>query len=120
MTTILSTRINQFRLYDKYYDDDSYYCDVTVQIEKKRYIDNKEFYDISYFYSCSEESHRCFNLIPLKKDNMTGEIIAANSLTDKLCEYLLMDMNELKKHSGNVSVQIYKESVMNMITYLDD
>lgn len=120
MTSVISTQSNQWRLYNEFYNDKSYYCDVTVKIEKKKYIDNKIFYYISYLYSFSEESFRCYNLVPLNKDEMDGEIIAVNSLSDKICEYLLMSMEELENYSGSVSAQFYKKSLMKIVSHLSD
>ena len=120
MTTILSTRFSNWKIYDELYNDNSYYCDITLKIEKKKYIDNNEFYYISYFYSFSEESHRCYSLVPLNNDNMDGEVIAVNSLSDEICNYLLMDISEIEKYSGSVSGQYYKTALMKMIAHLSD
>lgn len=120
MITTISTRSGKWRLHDEYNNDKSIYCDVNVKIEKKKYVDNREFYYIHYYYSYSEESYRCYNIIPLNKDNIDGEIIAVNSLSDELCKYLLMSIGDIEEYSGSVSGECYKKSIMVIVTHLWD
>ena len=54
------------------------------------------------------------------KDNFDGDIIAYNSLTEKLVEYILLDDKELEKVSGSVTPQCYRKQLMYNIAILSD
>lgn len=118
--TTLSTRTTTFRLHDESTTDRLLWCEVTILIHKKMYNSGKQIYDISYTFSYNEESHTCYNINPLTKEQQSGEIIAVNGLSEILCDYLIMDINELEKYSGSVSGESYKKSLMVMVTHLWD
>ena len=123
MTTILNTRESTFRLVDETQDDDNdAFCDVRVKIDHQKYNDGNEFYNITYTYTYSNESDKGRSCNPLydNQDHVDGEIIAVNELSSVLCKYLLMPIDELRKHSGSVTGQCYKKSIMRMITELWD
>ena len=54
------------------------------------------------------------------KENFDGDIIAYNSLTEKLVEYLLLDDNELEQLSGSVTSQCYRKQLMLNVAILSD
>lgn len=54
------------------------------------------------------------------EDHINGEIIVKNELSNILIKYLLMDFEELSKHSGSVTPQNYKLSIMKSISLLWD
>jgi len=54
------------------------------------------------------------------ENNMKGDIIKKNKMTDEIVKYLIMNNSELKKISGNTTPTRYRLNIMNMITHLWD
>ena len=109
-----------------YSDED---LDEIERIEKEydvnKNTNSKEvYYDITYKHKLSNKKEETLLAHPFygseNKENMEGEIITKNTLTDKLIEYLLMDLNELKKHTGKTTPLDYKRIIMNTITLMWD
>lgn len=109
-------------------------CETKISIELKTYDDGKKFYYIDYTHTmlypdgkikiCSDSSDiiypNPFSYFEGLKDNYDGDIIAYNSLTEKLVEYLLLDDKELGKLCGSVTPQCYRKQLMYNIAILSD
>ena len=130
MTTTISKNTAAFRVTDELGGmDEQLYCDVTVLVEHKRYSSGEKKYYITYKYNYSDESPACKTLNPFfggwdggaePYDCRNGDIITANSMSEQMIKYLLMDMDELAKYSGHRTPLSYKINVMRAITYLWD
>lgn len=98
-------------------------CILNIQITLKTYKDLKKFYYI--FYTWTYENNN-INNNPLIHDtefienNITGDIIAQNDMTDKLISFLTMDNNELQKICGNCEVMTYKLQIIKTISIFWD
>ena len=117
MTKVINTRKSVYRFYD--YIDVCKYTDVNITVERKRYTNNKDFFYIKYDYAYSHnglgtKGHPFIGTV--YEENKDGAIIAANSMTEIMIEYLLMDAKELTKISGSVTPATYKVSIMHAIT----
>ena len=109
----ISTRNSIFRLYNEFLKTKDHYCDVGVQIDENLYEDGNVFYYITYTYTYSHELEESYLANPLfYKDDKDDIIIVKNELSDILCNYLLMDLDELAKYSGYVTPTCYKSSIM--------
>ena len=109
-------------------------CITNIKVELKTYEDGRKFYYIDYLHKMKYPDgteNICTNLEDIKmpnpfsyfeglKDNFDGEIIAFNSLTEKLIEYLLLDDEDLEKLSGSVTAQCYRKQLMYIIAILSD
>ena len=109
-------------------------CITKIKVELKTYENGIQFYYIDYFHKMKYPDgteYICTNSEDVKipnpfayfeglKDNFDGEIIAYNSLTEKLVEYLLLDDEELEKLSGSVTAQCYRKQLMYNIAILSD
>lgn len=107
------------------------FCILNIKIDLITYESQKQFYDISYTWRYSENldnspENPALKLHPLYFDKQfinhhnEGEIIYKNILSDKLVELLLLPLDELNKHSGNVSEFEYQKSLLKIITTLWD
>ena len=121
MNQILQEKYASFKFIDEFDKITEEYCQINVKVEKKKYQDGKLYYYVNYTYQYSVENKRCQQanpLIPLSDDTdeiYNGDIIAVNSLTDQLINYLLMPFDQLKKYSGNSTPQHYKTRIMESI-----
>ena len=109
-------------------------CETKISIELKTYDDGRKFYYIDYTHNiiypngtkklCVEhkdvELPNPFSYFENFKENFDGDIIAYNSLTEKLVEYILLDDKELEKVSGSVTPQCYRKQLMYNIAILSD
>ena len=132
ISEIISQKKNTFRFNSSNYcnylpPDENYWCDLTVTVSLKKYKDSRMFYYIEYAYNFSPNNttsttYLCNPLVNLMEDKhlYEGDIIVANSLSEKLMEYILMDFKDLKKHSGTPSVEEYKISLMECVHKLWD
>jgi hypothetical protein len=121
MTTCLETRKSTFNLHDQFGLDQHLFTTVGIIVAHNKYTDGGEFYDISYEYTYSkgnETTRRGHPFVgyPNMDDHTEGDIIAVNELTTALVKYALMDIDELRNHSGRVHPNTYKLSVLHAIT----
>jgi hypothetical protein len=129
MTTVLETRETSFIFYSPSYiekDNKDEYCTVFVSVRKLKYKSGKMYYDVSYKYNYShntstvKEANPLFNIDNDDGDSYKGDIIAVNSLSDQLINYLMMPFNELAKYSGSVMPSEYKISIIKSINLFWD
>ena len=109
-------------------------CETKISIELKTYDDGRKFYYVDYTHNMlypNGSKSICTDVKEVKipnpfayfdrlKENFDGDIIAYNSLTEKLIEYLLLDDKELEKLSGSVTAQCYRKQLMYNIAILSD
>jgi hypothetical protein len=123
MSCILEKRKNLIRLYDCFNKNQDKYTDVNIIVLKKRYTNGNEYFDITYNYSYSnknpsKEGHPFINTI--YASHSEGEIILVNSMTCIMIDYLLMDLEELSKYTGNTDPIVYKINIMHSLAKLWD
>ena len=109
-------------------------CETKISIELKTYDDGRKFYYVNYTHTIiypNGSRKLCLNLEDVEspnpfsdfgkfKENFDGDIIAYNSLTEKLVEYLLLDDNKLSEISGSVTSQCYRKQLMFNVAILSD
>ena len=109
-------------------------CETKISIELKTYDDGRKFYYVDYTHNMlypNGSKSICTDVKEVKipnpfayfdrlKENFDGDIIAYNSLTEKLIEYLLLDDKELEKLSGSVTPQCYRKQLIHNIAILSD
>ena len=109
-------------------------CETRVYVQLKTYDNGRKFYYIDYTHNiiypngsrklCTElkdiQLPNPFSNFNNLKESFEGDIIAFNSLTEKLIEYLLLDDKELEKVSGRVKAQCYRKQLMHNIAILSD
>lgn len=121
MTQVLETRSASFNFINEFDKIKGEYCQINVKVEKKKYQDGKLYYYVNYTYQYSVENKTCQQANPLIQlsddpdEIYYGDIIAVNSLTDQLINYLLMPFDQLKKYTGNSTPQHYKTRIMESI-----
>jgi hypothetical protein len=122
-TKILKTEIMKLQFHSSYLREENY-CDTTIKLKEIQYDEdpNQNYYDISYKHKLSNKNLTTQQAHPFYKnmEDKSGEIIKKNSLTEKLVEYLLMDFEELQKHSGKTPAETYKKRIMESISLLWD
>ena len=126
MTQVLETRIASLNFINEFDKIPGEYCQINVKVEKKKYQDGKLYYYVNYTYQYSVENKTCQQANPLIQlsddpdEIYDGDIIAVNSLTDQLINYLLMPFDQLKKYTGNSTPQHYKTKIIESIKLLWD
>ena len=109
-------------------------CQTKISVELKTYDDGRKFYYIDYTHHMiypNGTKSICTDVKEVKipnpfayfdgfKENFDGDIIAYNSFTEKLIEYLLLDDKELGLLSGSVTAQCYRKQLMYNIAILSD
>ena len=122
-TTTLSTRTSILRLHDPFNEEESEYTDVKIEIERKKYDSGQDFFYVTYAYSyppCNHEKRGNPFLSSSYKEHAEGDIVAANEMTERMMEYLLMDLDDMTEVCGRVSPLSYKISLMRALTHLWD
>lgn len=111
-------REGSFRFYDTTGRNLSInYCEFGIRADYNE--DTIEFNFTYDYYNNSDESGCPFNQIDKKHiTHKNGIVINRNSLTELLADYLLMDMNELARLSGNITPMAYKIIVLKTICEL--
>ena len=121
---------NTFRFNNEIIDDN--YVDITISVkESKPHEDGDTYYEITYVNNYSNDE--ILNHHPLYKfDDVRlqegeykiagsdGETIVKNSFSKKLIKYLLMDLDELEKYTGNATGIDYKANIMRTINLFWD
>ena len=101
-------------LYPYVQNDD--YCKVKITINMENYDDNDWYYIIINFTYSSKKSHTYnpfYGDTELFEDGDDKEIILVkNSLSEKLVEYILMNLEDISKLSGRRTPQEYKSVVL--------
>jgi hypothetical protein len=146
MTKVIETRNNTFKFYDKIDDEllegespdciianlslNQAYLEVKITVIEKEYIDTKRFYYIDYKYKlitssdmCEAKKFRLFrNTFPFDNDkcNSNGEVVYKNDLTSKMVDYILMNDDELEKHTNINKAQTYRGELMKALVSLWD
>ena len=112
----------KFRFYYPYDYNSEKYCDVTIHIKEITYTyTNEVYYYINYDNIFSdEEAYSSHPLYNDHKSHLDGEIIFKNELTQKLIEFLIMDDEQLKTHTGKTTPMNYRASIMKNIANLWD
>lgn len=114
----LSKQTKTFRFHDPNIFSTSLdnYCDIKITVSEKLYESGEIFYYIDYedTYSDKNKAKHCHPLYG--NDDMDGEIIVKNPLSEQLVNFLLMDYDKLEKFSGNSTSEHYKSCVMRSIS----
>ena len=130
---VISKMSNTFTFTDDFGETQNQ-CETKISVELKTYDDGRKFYYVDYTHNmiypngtkklCIEhkdvELPNPFSYFEKFKESFDGDIIAYNSLTEKLVEYLLLDDKELEKFSGSVTPQCYRKQLMYNIAILSD
>ena len=109
-------------------------CNTCISVELKTYENGKKFYYVNYSHTmiypnglkklCTDpkdiELPNPFFYFKSLQENFDGDIIAHNTYTEKLIEYLLLDDEDLEKVSGSVTAQCYRKQLMYNIAILSD
>tara|TARA_Y100000389_G_C17137471_1_gene353244 strand:- start:115 stop:501 length:387 start_codon:yes stop_codon:yes gene_type:complete len=128
MTTVISEQIKNFThvnirgnesninitIKKKQYENKSFWLDITVitKLSNGSILTNHNFNDISNPFLDMEH---------VKKGELyNGEIIACNSLTEKMVEYILMDDKDLSKYTGRTTPMDYRINLLSGILLLWD
>ena len=121
MTETLEKKCAKFKFFDDFQRVEDEYCEINVTVEKKKYESGELFYYINYNSELSKNNKRCKRMNPLlsisddSEEIYEGDIIAVNSLTEKMIEYLLMPYNVLQNYSGHTTPQQYKIQIIQSI-----
>jgi len=122
------TRTSSFKYRSAAAKGDDHY-EVTIIVKDLLYSDGKQYMDISYEFKSISEKQSIKQLImnhPFYGSQIDdflgyeGEIIAKNSMTAAMVDYLLMEDDKLSEFSGHTTPQEYKRQIMWAITYLWD
>lgn len=114
-------KTNTFRLHPLAEDD---YVDIIYTVEEK----NNKYY-INFKYKFEDNLDQKIECGIMKKLNLydkeldiyyEGDIIHINSLTKELVSYMLLSDEELENHSGHVTSECYRLTLINMIKLLWD
>ena len=137
MTSIISELAKTIRFYDLFDNVEYIFCDVTINVKLLLYSNTNKYYDITYSYkysngssldipieNLSDKENRTnpfyYKQNSLSNDSYNGVIVAQNSLTDKMIEYLLMDSDELENYIGSTWYVQYKANIMYMLSFMWD
>ena len=105
--------------------DEINYCDIKIKVEEL-YESNKIIYKINYSNQFSKNHENLEDYIDASHpfyhnnlvDYMYGHKIDKNSMTEKMIEYLLMDVNKLKCKVCEPGITIYKGKIMSALVNL--
>tara|TARA_B100001121_G_scaffold265053_1_gene246858 strand:- start:12990 stop:13373 length:384 start_codon:yes stop_codon:yes gene_type:complete len=117
-----------FSFYDDFGDNDSV-CNTTISIEEK-ISNNSPIYNINFVHSiekngrsnpvCSIEDVKkpCpfAYCSPSTKSSYEGVIVIRNDMTKQMVRFLMMDDEELAKHTGCTTPNHYRKLIMVQIT----
>jgi len=128
MTEIISTQIKNFT----HYNVNNEKSNLEITVVKKKYVDDTIWYDIHIKTLLKDDSilshdnyddtSNPFKRIPHLKHNdlFNGEIVAYNSLTEKMIEYILMNDCDLSKYTGRTTPMDYRINLLSGILLLWD
>lgn len=133
MSQILSTKNNNFKIYDEFEKNNLYdpHYLVKITIKELQYENGNHYYNIYYnyeFISSSTKSEDNNNLLKLtlhpfynkKCIDSDGVIVFKNEMVTKMVEYLLMSDPELESNSGLSTSQNYRVNIMNSLALFWD
>ena len=114
-------QMTSFKVYSKY----NRYCQLDLKISEE-IIEDQSYYilkmDSKYEDNSFPQDNHPDN--PFKNYNLNkqifGELIYKNDLTEKAVNFLMMDMNELSKHTGRTTPLSYKLSLIVFLSNLWD
>jgi len=135
MTTIISTKQNNFKIYNEFNNNgpNSPHYVITIIINELKYKNEKYYYDISYDYNfikstilSDEVNGRLKKILhPFYEteeylNSSGGDIIYKNPMITEMIKFLLMDDNELSLYSGSTTFQRYRIDIMKSLALFWD